>query len=416
MQGEHESRHAAENEVVYFGPKQVAYVPYDKITEVEQVRKTYPQEKIDDLMAAIDVTEGDASESGTAPSFDLYNPILCVKLAPEKAAAYLADHADFFGTTPPDPQTLPQDENGDYIILVSGHRRRRAIKGLLEKYAIPEEDAQVSSNLQQYDTFEEALVAQIRENTHEEVQKDELAKTIEQYYRYLVRENPDKKPTYASIARTTGQSESVVSAALRYTRLPQEIRQYSIGPHRLLSYSTVVMLEPLMRTLEHYYDAEYGRSNNGGNDGSGSGETNGNSAASEDYATQKETYVTNSLHITAQTIIENNLRHGNDAASIIHAQIETLRGAVDFHQGSFFIEEIITMAPERRRHASTRLAKTAITVLELLAHEGVKLDTASIEKIKQVAASLDTTATDTDTDTDATDATGTTNMQPSLLD
>ena len=65
---------------IEFGPQYVKPVRLQYLNEIEQVRKEYPEDKIEDLACSVDF-----SVDADTPRFDLYNPPLCACLTPEEA-------------------------------------------------------------------------------------------------------------------------------------------------------------------------------------------------------------------------------------------------------------------------------------------------------------------------------------------
>lgn len=98
---------AVAQEAIEFGPKNVSNIPYSSLNEIEQIRKTYPAEKIKELADAIRITPPqDLLSDDVPPTYDLYNPLLCAYLTADEAQAYLAQHAEFYGTEPKDLSDL----------------------------------------------------------------------------------------------------------------------------------------------------------------------------------------------------------------------------------------------------------------------------------------------------------------------
>lgn len=340
-------------QTIEFGPKSTVPIDFVLLNEIEQIRKTYPQDRIEDLARSIDL-----SQDGTL-SFDLYNSPLCAHLTPEETTEYLRKHSIFYGTETKDLSDLKSDDEGNYTIFIAGHRRRRAISFLVDKYDLPPEQVQVFVNLREHISFEDALIAQIRENTHDQVPPDEVAKNIQQHYHYLQRISPDKKPTYAQMSNLTGYSEYTISSALKFMQLPEDIRELPKQYGGIISYTTVVELEPLMRAFGAYHDTKH---------------------LSED----KETYIYNSLQIVVKGILESKLTNRDKIADIIHAKINSLRTAIDFDQDAFFEMETESTILQNKR-ANNKLATTAIRALAFAVQDGAKLKETDAEILLQIA-------------------------------
>ncbi|QJU08467.1 hypothetical protein FBF28_02735 [Candidatus Saccharibacteria bacterium oral taxon 488] len=319
---------------VEFGPKNTAPVPLSAINEIEQIRKTYDPGAITELATSI-VHEEDGNTW-----FDMYNPLLAACLTPEEAEQYLKEHAAFHeGSQSID--SLTPDHDGNYIILISGHRRKRAIEQLLSQHDIAPECTLVNVNLRRGITFEEALVAQVRENTHEKVSPIETAKYIEQLYIYL-RDKEGAQPTYRRLSMMTGISEGIISTALRFQRLPESIRLLATTHGDILPYSTLVRLEPLMRKRGELYDKLLSL---------------GQTMDGED----RKTYVENHLHIAANKIVK--LRLGAEKRiHFIQQQISDIELQIINAQPCF---DLIapTSSGEQRHVSNTRLGGAAISAL-----------------------------------------------------
>ena len=322
---------------IEFGPKNTAPVPLPAINEIEQIRKTYDEQAITELATSI-VHEEDGNTW-----FDMYNPLLATYLTPDETRQYLKEHAAFHEGSQSIDDLTP-DDDGNYVILISGHRRKRAIEQLLSQHEITPECTLVNVNLRHGITFEEALVAQVRENTHEKVSPTETAKYIEQLYIYL-RDKEGTQPTYRRLSMMTGISEGIISTALRFQRLPESIRLLATTHGDILPYSTLVKLEPLMRKRGELYKKLLSL---------------GQTMDGEDC----ETYVENHLHIVANTIVED-LLSAKKRNHYIQQQISDLELRIINAQPSFdLIAE--TSSGAQRKASEIRLGKTAVSTVRYL--------------------------------------------------
>ena len=322
---------------VEFGPKNTAPVPLSAINEIEQIRKTYDKQAITELATSI-VHEEDGNTW-----FDMYNPLLATYLTPDETRQYLKEHAAFHKGSQSIDDLTP-DDDGNYVILISGHRRKRAIEQLLSQHGIAPECALVNVNLRRGITFEEALIAQVRENTHEKVSPTETAKYIEQLHAYL-KNKEGAQPTYRRLSMMTGISEGIISTALRFQRLPESIRRLATTHGDILPYSTLVRLEPLMRKRGDLYNKLLSL---------------GQTMDGEDC----ETYVENHLHIVANTIVEG-LLGAKKRNHYIQQQISDLELRIINAQPSFdLIAE--TSSRAQRKASEIRLGKTAVSTVRYL--------------------------------------------------
>ena len=357
--------HCESRGFIEFGPKNTAPVPLPTINEIEQIRKTYDPGAITELATSI-VHEEDGNTW-----FDMYNPLLAAYLTPDEARQYLKEHAAFHkGSQSID--NLTPDDDGNYVILISGHRRKRAIEQLLSQHDIAPECTLVNVNLRRGITFEEALVAQVRENTHEKVSPTETAKYIEQLHAYL--ENKEgAQPTYRRLSMMTGISEGVIGTALRFQRLPKSIRKLATTHGDILPYSTLVRLEPLMRKRSELYNklSSLGQTMDG---------------------EKRETYVENHLHIVANTIVEG-LLGAKKRNQYIQQQISDLELRIINAQPSFdLIAE--TSSGAQRKASEIRLGKTAVSTVQYVYGDDPRnMPPEQIAKLKELVAKAKALAT-----------------------
>ncbi|OYX41437.1 hypothetical protein B7Y94_05125 [Candidatus Saccharibacteria bacterium 32-49-12] len=327
-----------QEQTVEFGPKFVALVNYDDLNEIEQIRKTYEADKIVDLADSMLIEHEDGHTQ-----FDMYNPLLVAKLSPEMAAAYVHEHAKFYGGNPVELASLRVDEDGDYLILISGHRRKRAIELLMHEHEIDPQNVEVSVNLRTDITFEDALIAQIRENTYEKVSPEETARNIRQLFDYKFRET-GRRPTHHEISARTGLSENIVGTALQFTRLPENIRNYAAEYDRLLPYSTVVKLEPLMRTYTEYYQAM--------------------SRMGRNYPEGIDEYVNNKLEIAAMLIVDKKLK-SERANDYIANEIKSLQERIILAQPEFEFADYAPSSRDQLKLTRTRMGRQAYEAMLL---------------------------------------------------
>ena len=313
-------------EVFEFGPKNVAPVPYSLINELpQQIRKTYEPAQIDDLATAMEIT----SDSSTDVQFDMYNPLLCARLSPIETEQYLKEYSAFYGITV-DPSTLKADESGNYTLLISGHRRKRAIWQLAQKHELDISHIQVQANLRQGIGFEEALVAQVRENTYEKVPPAETAKQIEQFYTYLLSRR-SKKPTHKEVAAKLGQSEGIVSTALRFCSLPEEIQE--LAHNKTLPYSILVKLDKIHEKRKEFYEKEQERGH--------------------PFSETIDEYCLHHLHLMVTRILRTRLEKDEKIDQLIKQEVTTLDQRMKYQQ-----DELELLSPEERS-ARQRLSRSA---------------------------------------------------------
>lgn len=235
-------------ESVEFGPSRLEYIPLPQINVLEQNRQTYPREHILELASSMVYEEAD----GTV-SFEMIHQTTIARLTAEQALAYLGDHNEHYGVDN-QLEELTVGPDGLYHILISGHCRRLAIYQNCSDWGIEPCRALVAMSPRDEITFEEALALQIRENFHLRPSPQDDAMSILRYYQLRTRRE-GVEPTIAACARVLGYSSSKISDALRYARLPSEVREFAEGDHPMLSYSVAVQMFALFKAYRERFEA-----------------------------------------------------------------------------------------------------------------------------------------------------------------
>lgn len=310
-----------------FGPKSVSPVTYALINELpQQVRKTYEPAQIDDLAIAMTIPP---PSDGAEVEFDMFNPLLCAHLSHEDTVQYLKEYSEFYGVET-DVSELRPDENGRYTILISGHRRKRAIRQLISENDLDISKVRAHVNQRDSITFEKALVAQVRENTYEKVPPEEVARHIEQFYKYLCSTQPEK-PTYREIARKLGQSESIVRTALRFCSLPEEIQE--LAHNKTLPYSILVKLDKIHEKRKEFYEKEQERGH--------------------PFSETIDEYCLHHLHLMVTRILRTRLEKDEKIDQLIKQEVTTLDQRMKYQQ-----DELVLLSPEERS-ARQQLSRSA---------------------------------------------------------
>lgn len=310
-----------------FGPKSVSPVTYALINELpQQVRKTYEPAQIDDLAIAMTIPP---PSDGAEVEFDMFNPLLCAHLSHEDTVQYLKEYSEFYGVET-DVSELRPDENGRYTILISGHRRKRAIRQLISENDLDISKVRAHVNQRDSITFEKALVAQVRENTYEKVPPEEVARHIEQFYKYLCSTQPEK-PTYREIARKLGQSESIVRTALRFCSLPEEIQE--LAHNKTLPYSIIVKLDKIHEKRKEFYEKEQERGH--------------------PFSETIDEYCLHHLHLMVTRILRTRLEKDEKIDQLIKQEVTTLDQRMKYQQ-----DELELLSPEERS-ARQQLSRSA---------------------------------------------------------
>ena len=310
-----------------FGPKSVSPVTYALINELpQQVRKTYEPAQIDDLAIAMTIPP---PSDGAEVEFDMFNPLLCAHLSHEDTVQYLKEYSEFYGVET-DVSELRPDENGRYTILISGHRRKRAIRQLISENDLDISKVRAHVNQRDSITFEKALVAQVRENTYEKVPPEEVARHIEQFYKYLCSTQPEK-PTYREIARKLGQSENIVRTALRFCSLPEEIQE--LAHNKTLPYSILVKLDKIHEKRKEFYEKEQERGH--------------------PFSETIDEYCLHHLHLMVTRILRTRLEKDEKIDQLIKQEVTTLDQRMKYQQ-----DELELLSPEERS-ARQQLSRSA---------------------------------------------------------
>lgn len=266
---------------------------------------------------------------GAEVEFDMFNPLLCAHLSHEDTVQYLKEYSEFYGVET-DVSELRPDENGRYTILISGHRRKRAIRQLISENDLDISKVRAHVNQRDSITFEKALVAQVRENTYEKVPPEEVARHIEQFYKYLCSTQPEK-PTYREIARKLGQSESIVRTALRFCSLPEEIQE--LAHNKTLPYSILVKLDKIHEKRKEFYEKEQERGHS--------------------FSETIDEYCLCHLHLMVTRILRTRLEKDEKIDQLIKQEVTTLDQRMKYQQ-----DELELLSPEERS-ARQRLSRSA---------------------------------------------------------
>ncbi|NCC19754.1 hypothetical protein EOM33_01705 [Candidatus Saccharibacteria bacterium] len=320
-----------------FGPKSVSPVTYALINELpQQVRKTYEPAQIDDLAIAMTIPP---PSDGAEVEFDMFNPLLCAHLSHEDTVQYLKEYSEFYGVET-DVSELRPDENGRYTILISGHRRKRAIRQLISENDLDISKVRAHVNQRDSITFEKALVAQVRENTYEKVPPEEVARHIEQFYKYLCSTQPEK-PTHREIARKLGQSENIVSTALRFCSLPEEIQ--SLANRKVLAFSTVARLAPVYERRKKYYKWMEA----------------GGKVLNESI----DDYSLNNLRVLVNSILRAKIESDEKIDRLIRQELAALDQQMAYQQSEFVLLSPDHSVANQIKRSATLLARTALSGL-----------------------------------------------------
>ena len=205
-----------------------------------------------------------------------------------------------------------------------------------ENIAKATEFAQVNSDLHTLYKFRNYLNVVTTQYTLDE---DGSERLMLKYYQYLLEIDPSKKPKVSTLSAKTGLSEFTIRSGLKYMSIPERIRDISKEYPKVISYTVLVQMEPLMRAHEDYYDFK---------------------GLSED----KNEYVVNSLLSTVHTILNAKLTTQEHYAKLIKGKIDSLNNSISFDQDAFFELERET-SEEIVRKTGSQLLKTSVSTLRV---------------------------------------------------
>lgn len=324
-------------EVIEFGPQRIKMLPYTAINELQQVRTTYDADAIEELAQSIQ--SGVDGSVISSEQFELANPLLMGRHSPTSAKRYIAEHGDYYHIAKKDRidvQDLTPFDDDSAIILIGGHRRRRAIGRLLEMNNITPINARVASSVRDEIEFGQAIGLQLRENVYERPSPQDEARAIDLSYRYNV-EKLGHAPNIKKLAQNLGFSEKKVRGALTFASLPASIQEYTSSG--ALSYTIVCQLKPL-------YDAYF-------------------ATFRDDTSVERGRKAELSVREFCDTILKQRLAGKSDEklSKTIANRAKEIQGQADYQQLSFDLL-LDDYSPERRANiAGRQLAATAISVM-----------------------------------------------------
>lgn len=333
-------------EVIYFGPRKLGSVRLSDVQELQQVRTTYDPGGIDELATSM-IFDADIAADPDAISseaFNLNNPIIVARFSPDDELAlqrFIHDHAAHYDVAQPG-SLGSSTEDGSTTILIGGHRRKRSLYQLAERFSIDPTQMDIAASIHENISFAEALRLQLAENVHERPPVQDEARAIERFYRDVVRQR-GAAPTVKEFAAQLGFGETKVRDALAFASLPKELQE--LTETGLLSYSIVKRFKPLQDVYVKAHVAKYGT---------------GNTATEREVLTvRREEDVRNSLMVDATRLIKGRL-NGNEtrATSFIDNLIKSAKEMLGAPEPLF---ELMADSPaERRMRASREMSRAAL--------------------------------------------------------
>ena len=329
---------------VEVGPTNIELVQLNSIHEVAQYRAEYDQGGIEELARSM-IRDHDNLVSGVelddyqmvTEALDLGTPLIVNRIERAHIDAFLNDHAAHYDTVP--EQILFDAESDTVDVSGSGHRRRRALLHIAKQYGFDSDRIYVQSAVYCNLSFEEMLGKQFRENISERPPRIDEANSIARYYRQKVRAG--QKPTYKSVANFYCVDEKVVSRALAFASLPDEVRIYA--ERDILPFNLVARFRQLSEAYTSLYSTKVAH-----------GET-------------QEDYVKNELLVMANRLTKH--RFDGDPVkkldTILSAALDSVYTQMGGTQGELFFV-VQEPASTRRAKGVNQAAARAIEFLQML--------------------------------------------------
>lgn len=347
--------------MVEFGPKHIETVKDALINELPQVRQKYDPEDIDELASSMVIASKDPGEEKTADGlFDMINPLLVGRHDRASARKYVRDYSDFNQLS-----SKHRVDASDFmwhqrsaLVLIAGHRRRRAIGQLGERFDIPIENREIAADVRDNISFDEGLALQTRENIYSRPPAHDEARVIGQLYRYLRGQSVNHPPSIQHVASMLGYSETKVRDAIAFDSLPQAIQAYTVNG--LLPYTTVKQLKPLLDAFASLY---------------------------RDLPLEaKQINVTQELEIFCNQMVSMQLSGNMEKrrAQLIENRCQEVRGKAEYQQLELFFLERVPLA-ERKRSSNGQLTDLAIKVLKHRLYAN-QIDPTELDGIDQLVA------------------------------
>ncbi|MFZ1250606.1 MAG: hypothetical protein WAR37_04140 [Candidatus Microsaccharimonas sp.] len=345
--------------VIDFGPSRLQMVPFIAINELPQVRTTYDPAAIEELAQAIWTDRGDGTISSS--DFELANPLLSGRHTKKSAKQFIDNHGEYFHIPTADRidyQDLTPYDHDTAIILIAGHRRRRAIAHLINHHNLSQDFVRVAGNVRDEIEFDQAVSLQLRENVYDRPSPQDEARAIDLSYRYVQRRT-GRVPSLKSLAVELGFKETKVRDAIAFASLPDSIQEYTNSG--VLSYSVTRQLKPLFDVFVQYYQSL--------------------EASSQEAPAKAEFSVREFCDIHLQKRMQG--RSDEKLAMAIKSQVKSIEDSIKYQQGSWEFEGLEASPELRARRANRELVRTAISVMRYRLNTGEMSDEeiADLEKL-----------------------------------
>lgn len=233
---------ATDGSIIDIGPGQMEKVFLPAFNELPQVRTSYDETGIRELAGAIlSGHEGEVSSD----TFKLLSPPSAGLFTRREAELYINDHGEFYeipSADRTDVANLTPYDDEHALILIAGHRRKRAIYYQLGRLGVDPARVRLLTALHPGVEFADAIALQLRENTYEKPPAWDEARAIELSYRRQ-QALTGSSPNIRELAKYLGFSETKVREALQFVSLPKSIQAFA--QNGMLSYTVVRSMKPL---------------------------------------------------------------------------------------------------------------------------------------------------------------------------
>lgn len=223
------------------GPKEPEPVRLSELNALTQTRQAYDPEGIDEL--AQSMLERD--ENGVITGLKLINAPLVGRFAKESAEAYVNDLNDLFETSHTVDDLTPATD-GNYFILVAGHRRTLALSRAVKLAGGTADELFVRTVVADDISFAEAFKDQTIENIHDRPPMQDEAEAIAKYCEFRRRSSGfGERLSVAQCARELSLKPKKVRNALKYAELPGRVKKYV--NEGVLTYTDGVVMNDVQR-------------------------------------------------------------------------------------------------------------------------------------------------------------------------
>lgn len=349
------------------GDLDMVYFPFF-VDEIAQIRQTYDPEGLSDLANSME-------KPSTPPYVWQVNPIQVNEFDNEAdLRAYLDGYRVFNEMTDDiDISTFHMRPDGTWRILIAGHRRNRALRIIADRHEYMLRDADVRIDVYNNMPFSQATALQARENEHRRINPEDAAEDIYRHYRYFMKKNGGKKPTYKMLSHITGYSPGVVSQGLKYHELPDELKL--IYKQGVIPYADIIRFGTLITEVKKYFLEK-------------NPDAYGHNLLLSDNTNKLDDDALQFALAFANHIINESLDglSGKKRTAVIEAQIQTLIASTKHVQETFEILEGEYEPSERRKKSGVALGVKALKIVSgRLSWNASEISEAELKLLREVA-------------------------------